>query len=129
MKTIPRRLIMGQTTTMIFLLATLLMAASGQGQPSMPAPSPTVNEAMNCTAGLAICISDLTMGGTPSQECCTAIDITIKTQLLCLCSFIKRSPIPVNVTDFNARLSQSCGLTTDPIMCTETAGNDLITTL
>ncbi|KAL9286538.1 putative bifunctional inhibitor/plant lipid transfer protein/seed storage helical [Arabidopsis thaliana] len=117
---------MAQTTTVIFLLATLLMAAttvSGQG-PHIPlAPSPSVNEAMNCAAGLAVCLPAITQRGPPSQECCTAVETALNTQLSCLCGFIK-SPmllIPFNVTDFNALFSKTCGLTTDPNLCSETA--------
>ncbi|KAG7552881.1 Bifunctional inhibitor/plant lipid transfer protein/seed storage helical domain [Arabidopsis thaliana x Arabidopsis arenosa] len=115
---------MAQTTTVIFLLATLLMAAttvSGQG-PHLPlAPSPSVNEVMNCAAGLAVCLPAITQGGPPLPECCTALETAVKTQLPCLCGLIK-SPtllIPFNVTAFNALLSQTCGITTDPNMCSE----------
>lgn len=128
MKTILLRLIMAQTTTMIFLLATLLMAAttvSGQG-PIPLAPSPAVNEVMNCAAGLAVCLPAITQRGPPSPECCTAFETAVKTQLSCLCGFIKSPPmllIPFNVTAFNAVLSQTCGFTTDPNLCSETTGN------
>ncbi|EFH51027.1 protease inhibitor/seed storage/lipid transfer protein family protein [Arabidopsis lyrata subsp. lyrata] len=115
---------MAQTTTVIFLLATLLMAAmtvSGHG-PHLPlAPSPSVNEVMNCAAGLAVCLPAITQGGPPTPECCTALETAVKTQLPCLCGLIK-SPtllIPFNVTAFNALLSQTCGLTADPNMCSE----------
>ncbi|EOA23079.1 hypothetical protein CARUB_v10003860mg [Capsella rubella] len=116
---------MARTITMIFLLATLLMAAttvSGQG-PQIPlAPSPAVNEVMNCAAGLAICVPAMTQGGPLSPDCCTALETAMKTQLPCLCGLIK-SPmllVPFNVTVFNALLSQSCGHTADPNLCSET---------
>lgn len=123
---------MAESITMIFLLATLLMAAttvSGQGPPSPPAPSPTINEVMNCAADLAVCVPAITQGVTPSLECCTALETALKTKLSCLCGFIK-SPmllVPFNVTAFNALLSQTCGLSTDPKLCSENAGNVLPT--
>ncbi|VVB07732.1 unnamed protein product [Arabis nemorensis] len=117
---------MAQTTTMIFLVATLLMAAtivSGQKPPTPVAPSPTVDEAMNCAAGLTVCVPTITGGGTPSQECCTAIDIALKTQITCLCGFIKSATlvVPFNVTAFSALLSQNCGIDTDPNLCSQTS--------
>ncbi|XP_010422203.1 PREDICTED: non-specific lipid transfer protein-like 1 [Camelina sativa] len=116
---------MAQITAVIFLLATLLMVAttvSGQG-PHIPlAPSPAINEVMNCTSGLAVCAPAIIQGGTPSPECCTAIETAVNTQLSCLCKFIK-SPmlfVPFNVTTFNALFSQTCGLTADPNLCSKT---------
>ncbi|KAL1190860.1 Non-specific lipid transfer protein GPI-anchored 24 [Cardamine amara subsp. amara] len=110
---------MAQTTTMIFLLATLLMAAttvSGQE----PAPSPTINDVMNCAADLTVCLPVITQRKTPSPECCTALETALKTKLSCLCGFIKSTMllVPFNVTAFNA----ACGLNTDPNLCSETAG-------
>ncbi|CAH2071434.1 unnamed protein product [Thlaspi arvense] len=61
---------MAQTTIVIFPTATLLMAAtvvSGQKPPSPTAPH-TVNEVMNCAAGLTNCVPAITLGGTPSSE-------------------------------------------------------------
>ncbi|CAN8246379.1 unnamed protein product [Cochlearia groenlandica] len=117
---------MAKTTNMIFLLATLLMAArvvSGQEPPSLVAPSPENNKGKNCMEDLTVCLPSITQGGTPSQECCTALNTAVKTQLSCLCGFIK-SPvlfIPFDVSIFNVLFSQSCGLDTDSNLCSVTA--------
>ncbi|CAN7123979.1 unnamed protein product [Brassica rapa subsp. narinosa] len=112
---------MAQTTTVIFILATLLVPAtvvSGQTPPSPVAPSPTINEAMNCAAGLTVCLPAFAQGGTPSKECCTAV----KTQQSCLCGFIKAPVlvVPFNITAFSALISKSCGINTDLNLCSET---------
>ncbi|KAF2564074.1 hypothetical protein F2Q70_00017039 [Brassica cretica] len=78
---------MAQTTTVIFILATLLVATtvvSGQTPPSPVAPSPTINEAMNCAAGLTVCLPAFAQGGTSPKECCTALETAVKTQQSCL---------------------------------------------
>ncbi|KAL0730663.1 hypothetical protein Bca4012_026757 [Brassica carinata] len=115
---------MAQTTTVIFILATLLLAAtvvSGQTPHSPVAPSPTINEAMNCAAGLTVCLPAFAQGGTPSQECCTAVETAVKTQLSCLCGFIKAPVlvVPFNVTAFSALISKTCGINTDTNLCSE----------
>ncbi|KAF8105844.1 hypothetical protein N665_0153s0005 [Sinapis alba] len=116
---------MVQTTTLIFILATLLVAAtdvSGQTPDSPVAPSPTMNEAMNCAEGLTVCLPAFAQGGTPSQECCAALETAVKTQLSCLCGFIKAPVlvVPFNVTAFNALISKTCGINTDTNLCSET---------
>lgn len=117
---------MAQTTTVIFILATLLVPAtvvSGQTPPSPVAPSPTINEAMNCAAGLTVCLPAFAQGGTPSKECCTAV----KTQQSCLCGFIKAPVlvVPFNITAFSALISKSCGINTNLNLCSETPGKVL----
>lgn len=121
---------MAQTTTVIFILATLLLAAtvvSGQTPHSPVAPSPTINEAMNCAAGLTVCLPAFAQGGTPSQECCTAVETAVKTQLSCLCGFIKAPVlvVPFNVTAFSALISKTCGINTDTNLCSEPTGKVL----
>ncbi|WZZ34740.1 hypothetical protein YC2023_018141 [Brassica napus] len=118
---------MAQTTTVIFILATLLVATtvvSGQTPPSPVAPSPTINEAMNCAAGLTVCLPAFAQGGTSPKECCTALETAVKTQQSCLCGFIKAPAlvVPFNITAFSALISKSCGINTDLNLCSETAG-------
>ncbi|KAJ0243202.1 Non-specific lipid transfer protein GPI-anchored 24 [Hirschfeldia incana] len=116
---------MAQTTTVIFILAIFLVAAtvvSGETPNSLVAPSPTINEAMNCAAGLTVCLPAFAQGGNPSQECCTAIETAVKTQLSCLCRFIKPPVlvVPFNITAFNALISKTCGINTYNNLCSET---------
>ncbi|CAN6854472.1 unnamed protein product [Brassica oleracea] len=117
---------MAQTTTVIFILATLLVATtvvSGQTPPSPVAPSPTINEAMNCAAGLTVCLPAFAQGGTSPKECCTALETAVKTQQSCLCGFIKAPAlvVPFNITAFSVLISKSCGINTDLNLCSGTA--------
>ncbi|CAH2071424.1 unnamed protein product [Thlaspi arvense] len=108
---------MASTMTIVLITVFLIVATSVTGQ-GEAAPPPIAG--MVCGADLGLCAAALVKGGKPSEECCTGLDLAVKTQVKCLCDILMNPQILAgfNLTVENALLiPKSCGIDAGSSMC------------